>query len=77
MDFDSSDNSDAAFSGKIKTQPFKQFQLERLIKDGKVIPASKLAKIKANEYSASRTLKKRLWWKSVTALLASEKHQQI
>ena len=46
MDFDSSDNSDTQFAGKIKTQTFKQFQLERLIKDGKVIPASKLADAK-------------------------------
>ena len=44
MDFDSSDNSDAHFTGKIKSQTFKQFQLERLIKEGKVIPASQLAK---------------------------------
>ena len=43
MDFDSSDNSNAKFSGKIKTQTFKQFQLEQLIKDGTVMPASKLA----------------------------------
>jgi hypothetical protein len=46
MDFDSSDNSDAKFAGKVKTQTFKQFQLERLIKDGTVIPASKLAEAK-------------------------------
>ena len=30
----------------MKTQTFKQFQLERLIKDGTVIPASKLAESK-------------------------------
>ena len=46
MDFDSSDNSNTQFASKIKTQTFKQFQLERLIKDGKVIPASKLAEAK-------------------------------
>ena len=46
MDFDSSDNGSAHPSGKIKTQTFKQFQLERLIKDGKVIPASKLVEVK-------------------------------
>ena len=46
MDFDSSDNSDTQVAGKVKTQTFKQFQLERLIKDGKVIPASKLSKSK-------------------------------
>jgi hypothetical protein len=49
MDFDSSDNSDALPAGKLKTQTFKQFQLERLIKEGKVIPASKLAETKAYE----------------------------
>ena len=49
MDFDSSDNGSAHPSGKIKTQTFKQFQLERLIKEGKVIPAFKLAETKANE----------------------------
>jgi hypothetical protein len=33
----------AQFAGKVKTQTFKQLQLERLIKDGTVTPASKLA----------------------------------
>ena len=37
---------DAKYAGKVKTQTFKQFQLERLIKDGTVIPASKLAESK-------------------------------
>jgi len=46
MDLDSSDNSDAHFAGTVKTQTFKQFQLERLIKEGKLIPASKLAEAK-------------------------------
>ena len=49
MDFDSSDNSSAHPSGKIKTQTFKHFQLERLIKEGKVIPASQLAEAQATE----------------------------
>jgi hypothetical protein len=49
MDFDSSDNSGAHYSGKVKTKTFKEFQLERLVKEGKVIPASKLAEVKANE----------------------------
>jgi Mg2+/Co2+ transporter CorC len=40
---------DAQFAGKVKTQTFKQFQLERLIKDGTVIPASKLAEAKEKE----------------------------
>jgi hypothetical protein len=46
---DSSDLSDVKYSGKVKTQTFKQFQLERLIKDGTVIPASKLIKAKELE----------------------------
>ncbi len=49
MDFDSSDNSSAHYSGKVKTKTFKEFQLERLIKEGKVMPASKLAEVKTNE----------------------------
>ena len=54
MDFDSSDNSNAHPSGKIKTQTFKQFQLERLIQEGKVIPASKLAAAKEQELQRTR-----------------------
>ncbi len=54
MDFDSSDNSNANYLGKIKTQTFKQFQLERLIKDGKVIQASQLAKSKEQELKRVR-----------------------
>ena len=54
MDFDSSDNSTAKYSGKVKTQTFKQFQLEQLIKDGKVIPASKLAEVKEQELQRVR-----------------------
>lgn len=54
MDFDSSDNSSAKFTGKIKSQPFKQFQLERLIKDGTVMPASKLAEAKERELKRIR-----------------------
>ncbi|WP_108468935.1 hypothetical protein [Polynucleobacter difficilis] len=54
MDFDSSDNSTAKYSGKVKTQTFKQFHLERLIKDGKVIPASKLAETKELELQRVR-----------------------
>ena len=45
---------DVEFTGKIKTQTFKQFQLERLIKDGTVIPASKLAEAKHLELQRSR-----------------------
>lgn len=45
---------DLEFAGKVKTQTFKQFQLERLIKDGTVIPASKLAEAKDLEMQRSR-----------------------
>ena len=45
---------DVEFAGKLKTQTFKQFQLERLIKDGTVIPASKLAESKDLELQRSR-----------------------
>ena len=43
MDFDGKGNNDVHFSSAIKNQTFKQFQLEKLIKDDTVIPASKLA----------------------------------
>lgn len=42
------------YAGKIKTQTFKQFQLERLIKDGTVIPASKLAESKEQKLQRVR-----------------------
>ena len=45
---------DVEFAGKVKTQTFKKFQLERLIKDGTVIPASKLAEAKDLELQRSR-----------------------
>jgi len=45
---------DVEFAGKVKTQTFKQFQLERLIKEGTVIPASKLAKAKEEELQRTR-----------------------
>ena len=45
---------DVQFAGKLKTQTFKQFQLERLIKDGTVIPASKLAETKEEELQRIR-----------------------
>ena len=45
---------DVEFAGKVKTQTFKQFQLERLIKDGTVIPASKLAEAKDLELKRAR-----------------------
>ena len=45
---------DVAFDGKVKTQTFKQFQLEQFIKDGTVIPASKLAESKEQELQRVR-----------------------
>ena len=54
MDFDSSNNSSAKFAGKLRTQTFKQFQLEQLIKDGTVIPAAKLAEAKELELKRVR-----------------------
>ena len=45
---------DVEFAGKAKTQTFKQFQLERLIKDGTVMPASRLAEAKELELQRSR-----------------------
>ena len=45
---------DVEFAGKIKTQTFKQFQLERLMKDGTIIPASRLAEAKDLELQRSR-----------------------
>jgi hypothetical protein len=56
MSKDKSGLGDVEFAGKIKTQTFKQFQLERLIKDGTVIPASKLAEAKDLELKRSRDL---------------------
>ena len=45
---------DVEFAGKIKPQTFKQFQLERLIKDGTGTPASKLAEAKDLELQRIR-----------------------
>jgi len=54
MDFDSSNNSSAKFAGKVRTQTFKQFQLECLIKGGKIMPASKLVEAKELELQRLR-----------------------
>ena len=54
MSKDKSGLGDVEFAGKVKTQTFKQFQLERLIKDGTVIPASKLAEAKNLQLQRSR-----------------------
>jgi hypothetical protein len=48
---------DVEFAGKVKSQTFKQFQLEQLIKDGTVIPASKLAEAKDLEQLAKAIIK--------------------
>jgi hypothetical protein len=56
MSKDKSGLGDVEFAGKVKTQTFKQFQLERLIKDGSVIPASKLAEAKELVMQRSRDL---------------------
>lgn len=45
---------DVEFAGNVKTQTFKQFQLERLIKDCTIIPASRLAEAKDLELQRSR-----------------------
>ena len=54
MSIDKRGLGDVEFAGKVKTQTFKQFQLERLIKDGTVIPASKLAEAKDLELQRIR-----------------------
>ena len=51
---DKDDLGNVEFSGKVKIQTFKQFQLDRLIKEGKVIPASKLAAAKEIELQRAR-----------------------
>ena len=48
------DLGDVQYAGKVKTQTFKQFQLERLIKDGTVIPASELAEAKEQDLQRAR-----------------------
>lgn len=54
MDFDSSDSSSAHPSGKLKTKTFKQFQLDKLIREGKVMPASQLAAAKEQKLRRAR-----------------------
>ena len=46
MDDSNDDLGEVVYAGKLKSQTFKQLQLERLIKSGTVIPASKLAETK-------------------------------
>ena len=59
---------DVQYAGKVKTQTFKQFQLERLIKDGTVIPASKLAEAKEQELQRTRDFE--------TAAVDEERHSR-
>ena len=54
MDDSNDDLGEVAYVGKLKTQTFKQLQLERLIKSGAVIPASKLAEAKELELQRVR-----------------------
>ena len=54
MDDPNDDLGEVAYVGKLKTQTFKQLQLERLIKSGAVIPASKLAETKELEIQRVR-----------------------
>jgi hypothetical protein len=62
---------DVEFASKVKTKTFKQFQLERLIRDGTVIPASKLAKDmelkRARDFEASMEDEERYRRTAVTA----------
>jgi hypothetical protein len=54
MDDTNDDSGDVVYAGKIKGQTFRQLQLERLIKNGTVIPAAKLAESKALELQRAR-----------------------
>ena len=54
MDDSNNDLGEVAYVGKLKTQTFKQLQLERLLKSGAVIPASKLAETKELELKRVR-----------------------
>jgi hypothetical protein len=54
MDNSIDDLGDVVYVGKLKTQTFKQLQLERLLKSGAVIPASKLAETKELELQRVR-----------------------
>ena len=54
------------FAGKVKAQTFKQFQLERLIKDSTVLSASKLAEIKELEFQRGSDFRLLLQMKDVT-----------
>ena len=65
MDDSNCDLGDVAYAGKLKTQTFKQLQLERLLKSGAVIPASKLAETKELGFSAFVILRSLLQMRNV------------
>jgi hypothetical protein len=54
MDDSNDDLGEVVYAGKLKTKTFKQLQLERLIKSGTMIPASKLTKAKELELQRVR-----------------------
>jgi len=54
MDDSNDDLGEVVYAGRLKTQTFKQLQLEHLIKSGTVIPASKLAETKELELQRVR-----------------------
>lgn len=54
MDDSNNDLGEVVYTDKLKTQTFKQLQLERLLKSGAVIPASKLAETKEIEVQRVR-----------------------
>jgi hypothetical protein len=54
MDDSNNDLGEVVYVGKLKTQTFKQLQLERLLKSRNVIPASKLAETKRLELQRVR-----------------------
>jgi len=54
MDDSIDDLGEVVYVGKLKTQTFKQLQLEHLLKSGAVIPAPKLAETKELELQRVR-----------------------
>lgn len=69
MDDSNNDLGEVVYLGKLKTQTFKQLQLERLLKSGVVIPASKLAETKKLEVQRIRDFE--------TAVADEERHRKF
>jgi hypothetical protein len=69
MDKSDDDLSELVYAGRLKTQTFKQLQLERLLKSGAVIPASKLAEAKELELQRVRDFE--------AAVADEERHRRI